>query len=284
MRWAVWTGEGVVIATIVGVTLYIAFSYLLTNPFVPKRPMGEMAGSLLRETILAVVITLLPFYVAVGHKRGRGDHPVVLVHGYTQNRVNFIYLSRFLRARGLAPIYGFNYFSFGDIRSNGKRLARFVERVCKDTGATSVDLVCHSMGGLVARQCIRLAPGRVRRCVTIASPHSGVRYRVPIIGRGGRQLRAGTRFLMELSGAPLGVPMLSIFSTHDNIVAPAEASASLAPWGGSDFVVDHVGHLAILFDKRVANAVADFLLGDQGKGQSASESTESGTTTAPPLA
>ena len=115
------------------------------------------------------------------------------------------------------------------------------------------------MGGLVARHCIRLAPDRVRRCVTIASPHSGVGFRkIPIVGRGGRQLRAGTRFLMELSGAPLGVPMLSIFSTHDNIVAPAHSAASLEPWGGRDFVVDHVGHLTILFDKRVANAVADF--------------------------
>ncbi len=120
--------------------------------------------------------------------------------------------------------------------------------------------------------------------MTIASPHSGVTFRGPILGRGGRQLRAGTRFLMELSGAPLGVPMLSIFSTHDNIVAPAHPAASLAPWGGRDFVVDHVGHLTILFDKRVANAVADFLLEEdlQGNGQSASESTDAGTSGAPP--
>jgi pimeloyl-ACP methyl ester carboxylesterase len=80
-----------------------------------------------------------------------------------------------------------------------------------------------------------------------------------MLGRGARQLRAGTRFLMELSAAPLAVPMLSIHSTHDNIVAPHHVS-SLEPWGGRDFVVDHVGHLTILFDKRVAGAVADFLL------------------------
>ena len=88
---------------------------------------------------------------------------------------------------------------------------------------------------------------------------------------------------MELSGAPLGVPMLSIFSTHDNIVAPARPAASLEPWGGRDFVVDHVGHLTILFDKRVASAVADFLL-DQGSGHIESEASPSGTTAGPPLA
>ena len=284
MTYAERATAALLVAVVGGVLVYVLVTFAITWAHMPKRGMHHTLLYAFRESVLAVAITLLlPFYVAVGQKRGRGQHPVVLVHGYTQNRVNFIYLSRFLRARGLGPIYGFNYFSFGDIRASGKRLARFVERVCKDTGASSVDLVCHSMGGLVARQCIRLAPKRVRRCVTIASPHSGVRYRVPIVGRGGRQLRAGTRFLMELSGAPLGVPMLSIFSTHDNIVAPAEASASLAPWGGRDFVVDHVGHLTILFDKRVANAVADFLI-DQGSGHSASESTESGTSTEPPLA
>ncbi len=274
-----------VVAILAGVAVYVLVTFVMTYAHVPRRGIHHTLGYAFRETFLAVLVTLLfPLYVAFGHKRGAGQRPVVLVHGYTQNRVDFIYLSRFLRARGLGPIYGFNYFSFADIRANGKRLARFVEHVCKDTGASGVDLVCHSMGGLVARSCIRLVPDRVRSCVTIASPHSGVRFRGPILGRGGRQLRAGTRFLVELSGAPLGVPMLSIFSTHDNVVSPAHPTSSLAPWGGRDFVVDHVGHLTILFDKRVANAVADFLLEDHGSGQSASESTEAGTSGVPPLA
>jgi pimeloyl-ACP methyl ester carboxylesterase len=274
------------VAVLIGVGIYVLVTFALTYAHVPKRGLHHTLGYAFRESYLAVFVTLLfPLYMAVGHKRGAGQKPVILVHGYTQNRADFVYLSRFLRARGLGPIYGFNYFSFADIRSSGKRLAKFVERVCKDTGASAVDVVCHSMGGLVARHCIRLAPDRVRRCVTIASPHSGVGFhKLPILGRGGRQLRAGTRFLMELSGAPLGVPMLSIFSTHDNIVAPAHGAASLERWGGRDFVVDHVGHLTILFDKRVANAVADFLLGDQGSGQSTSEASPSGTMTAPPLA
>jgi len=262
----------VLVAILVGVLVYVLVTFAVTWAHVPKRSFGRMLGYALRETALSVVVTLLfPFYVAVGGKRGAGDKPVVLVHGYTQNRVDFVYLSRFLRARGLGPIYGFNYFSFADIRSSAERLARFVERVCNETGASAVDLVCHSMGGLVARYCILLEPGRVRRCVTIASPHSGVRFPGPIVGRGGQQLRAGADFLVELSSAPLGVPMLSIFSTHDNIVAPAKDAASLERFGGRDFVVDQVGHLTILFDARVANAVADFLTDGEKTGSSADQ-------------
>jgi pimeloyl-ACP methyl ester carboxylesterase len=250
-------------AVVLGVALYVVVTFAMTYAHVPKRGLFRTFGYAFRESVLAALVTaLFPLYVAVGTKRGRGTKPVILVHGYTQNRADFVYLSRFLRSRGLGPIYGFNYFSFADIRDSGKRLAAFVERVCKDVGVPSADLVCHSMGGLVARHCIRLAPERVRRCVTIASPHSGVRYRGPVLGRGGRQLRAGTRFLMEMSAAPLGVPMLSVFSTHDNIIAP-HAVSSLEAWGGRDFVVDHVGHLTILFDKRVASAVADFLLASE---------------------
>ena len=255
-----WTSESVVAATILGVAIYVLGSYSLTSRYVPRRSLGETLGAVLREGLLALFITpLLPLYVALGRKQGAGKQPIVLVHGYTQNRVNFIYLARALRRRGLGPLYGFNYFSYGDIRKNGERLARFVDRVRRETGAESVDLVCHSMGGLVARHCIRLDPSRVRKCVTIASPHTGVRWGGPVIGPGGRQLRAGAPFLEELSGVPLAVPMLSIYSRHDNVACPGERISSLQRWGGDDLVLDHLGHLSILFDARVAAAVAGFL-------------------------
>jgi len=260
MHWALWTTEGVVAATTVGVAIYVAGSYLFTFAHVPRRAFGETLGAVLREGLLALFITaLLPLYVALGRKQGAGKQPIVLVHGYTQNRVNFIYLARALRRRGFGPVYGFNYFSYGDIRKNGERLARFVDRVRRETGAASVDLVCHSMGGLVARHCIRLDPSRVRKCVTIASPHTGVRWGGPVIGPGGRQLRAGTPFLEELAAVPLAVPTLSIYSRHDNVACPGERISSLQRWGGDDFAVDHLGHLSILFDARVAEAVAGFL-------------------------
>ncbi len=278
---------GLFAAITIGVAVYIVVTFAVTYAHVPKRRMHIAFGYAFREAVLAAIVTsLFPLYVAVGRKRGRGDKPVVLVHGYTQNRADFVYLSVYLRRRGLGPIYGFNYFSFADIRSSGARLARHIEHVCKETGASAVDLVCHSMGGLVARHAIRTG-AKVRRVVTIASPHSGVRlFKGPVVGRGGRQLRAGTKFMMEMSGTPLGVPMLSVFSTHDNLVAPAKESASLEAWGGHDFVVDHVGHLTILFDERVAGAVAEFLLaGDpQGSGQSVVSASPAGTSAAPPLA
>jgi predicted alpha/beta hydrolase family esterase len=253
-----WFGISAVFAF--GVLSYVGFTFLLASGHVPRRPVFRVLRAAVREATLAVVVSfLLPFYVWGGRRRGKGTQPLVLVHGYTQNRVDFIYLSVALRRRGIGPVFAFNYWSFGDIRQSAERLARFARKVAAEAGTPCVDLVCHSMGGLVARQCVRIAPGVVRRVVTIASPHAGVPFRGPIVGRGGRQLRAGTKFLKELEAVPLGAPTLSIYSKHDNVVFPGQTS-SVARWGGRDMEVEELGHLGILFDRTVADAVARFLL------------------------
>ena len=248
-------------AVLIGVGVYVLVTFAITYAHVPKRGLFHTFGYAFRESVLAVFVTMLfPLYVAVGHKRGAGTKPVILVHGYTQNRADFVYLSRFLRARGLGPVYGFNYF-----RSPTSARAASASRSSSSTSARTPARARSISSATRWAASSRATPFASR------PSHSPLRHnrlaslrrrlpQNPIVGRGGRQLRAGTRFLMDFSGAPLGVPMLSIFSTHDNIVAPAHSAASLVPWGGRDFVVDHVGHLPILFDKRVATAVSDFLI------------------------
>jgi triacylglycerol lipase len=67
---------------------------------------------------------------------------------------------------------------FGSIHGNAGRLGRFIERVVRETGAPRVDLVAHSLGGLVAMEYLSTSSAdRVRRVVTIASPHVGVAWR-----------------------------------------------------------------------------------------------------------
>jgi pimeloyl-ACP methyl ester carboxylesterase len=114
------------------------------------------------------------------------------------------------------------------------------------------------MGGLVAMECMRAVPSRVRRVVTLASPHQGVLWRGPVLGRGGAQLRKDSPFIERHKARVLGVPVLSIASTHDNIVFPA-AQSSIADRGGRDHVVEGPGHLTILFDSRVTSEIASFL-------------------------
>ncbi len=288
---------------LVGVLVYVVASFWLMRPHATRRHAQLSFRAMVREAILAILSQpFLPIFYLVGRRMdrlvllgaerglanlaeerraptggatnpaeplveeivGTGPAPIVLVHGYMQNRVGFVGLARALAVRGLGPIFGFNYPWFSSIDRNAARLARFVDEVCEETGSSEVDLVCHSMGGLVAIEMMRQRAKsphealRVRRCVTIATPHAGIAWRGPILGIGATNLRRGSALLEEHAGAVLGVPCLSVYSTHDNIVHPKETS-SLGTRGGKDQEVEGEGHLAILFSRAVADHVVAFL-------------------------
>lgn len=245
-----------------GILGYVAGSFVLMRAHTEPRPVGRALREALREILWAALTQpLLPLYYLVGRRlaRGRGV-PIVMVHGYSQNRVDFLRLARACARAGLGPVYGFNYPWFATVHGGAARLARFVAGVKRETGAARVDLVAHSLGGLVAVEYLRAHGGEaeVRRLVTIASPHAGVPWRGPILGACGPQMREGCAFLEEHARTPLGVPCLSVYSTHDNIVHPPRTSA-LAHRGAIDRAVEHVGHLAILFHPEVARATTEFL-------------------------
>jgi len=249
----------------IGIVVYVFGSFLLMLGHAAPRPFGESLRELFREIFFASLTQpLLPLYYFVGRRMGgrKDGTPIVLVHGYMQNRVGFLGLARVLRKRGLGPIYAINYPWFASLSKNAARLERFVARVCQETGAKAVDLVCHSMGGLVAMEMMRneakSGSFEVRRVVTIATPHAGVAWRGPLIGVGAGALKRGSKLLEAHAGYKLLVPVLSIYSTHDNVVHPKETS-SLVERGGRDFEVAGASHLAILFSPIAADQVASFL-------------------------
>jgi len=269
---AIGGAAAVVLLAIAG---YVFGSFLLMGRHVRARDVRVSFRALLRELWITLwTQPLLPLFYLYGNRmdalfaqRGEeslanGHVPIVFVHGYMQNRVGFVGLARALGRAGLGPMYGFNYPWFASIASNAKRLDRYVAHICKETGSAAVDLVCHSMGGLIAMEMMRDEADReklaVRRCVTIATPHAGVMWQGPLLGVGATSLRRGSKLLEAHAGTKLAVPCLSIYSSHDNIVHPKESS-SLALRGGRDVEVDNHAHLAILFAPEVADHVAAFL-------------------------
>lgn len=272
----VWTFVVTASGLAAAIVVYALGSFVLMRRHTTARGIGLSLRELAREAILAALTQpLLPFYYLYGYRmdplvgrRARSSSsasrtPVVFVHGYMQNRVGFVALGRALARRGIGPLYGFNYPWFLSIESNARRLDRFVARVCRETGSAAVDLVCHSMGGLVAMEMLRAGAREdaiaVRRCVTIATPHAGVAWRGPIVGLGASSLRRGSKLLTAHAGYALTLPTLSLFSSHDNIVHPKETSY-LVKRGGRDVEIEGPAHLALLFSPVVAERVASFLL------------------------
>jgi pimeloyl-ACP methyl ester carboxylesterase len=98
--------------------------------------------------------------------------PVVLVHGFLGNPSHFRPLRRFLVARGFRNFATFAYAPRVDHEELARRLGRVIEAVCEVTGRDEVDVVGHSLGGLVARHLLeRGASTRVRRLVTLGAPY-----------------------------------------------------------------------------------------------------------------
>jgi pimeloyl-ACP methyl ester carboxylesterase len=247
----------------VGVLVYVAGSYLFARAHHPSRQLSLTLREALREGLLSALIQpLLPLYYLLGSRMGGvpGRRPVVLVHGYCQNRVDFLWLARALARAGVGPMYGFNYWPFSRVPVSAARLTRFVAGVCAKEGTDAVDLVCHSMGGLLAMEVLEQDGAHVRRIVTIGTPHAGVAWRGPILGASAEHLRLGAERVRAAKA--LEHAALSIYSTHDNVVAAAGTS-SLAVVGGRDLEVPGLGHVALLFDRRVATATADFLTAEQ---------------------
>lgn len=236
---------------------------LASGPLEPANRVGWASGAamLLREGWAVSVAQLFefPFHQWALRMDPRGDGakpvPVVLVHGYYSNRGYFRHLVRALEARGAAALYTPNFTSiFASIERFAAELQVEIERVCAATGAGQVVLVCHSMGGLAARGYLaRHGASRVRKLVTIASPHEGTVHAHLGGGENGRQMRRGSAFLAALrereAGRGPGCATTSIYTPQDNLVAPPQSS--LLPWA-RNVALPGLGHVEILRSERLA--------------------------------
>ena len=188
-----------------------------------------------------------------------GDRPVVLVHGYAMSRGYFWLLARRLARAGFGPIVGYEYWSLGSLAAAARGLGRSIDRLREQTGVERVDVVGHSMGGLVGRYHVAIdrGPG-VRRLVTLGSPHAGSDMILLGVGYARRELQRGSAALARLGEAeiPADVAMTVVFSRGDMLCgAPDNGSVR----GAETIEVDGVDHLQMLTSRRVADVVIDRL-------------------------
>ncbi len=199
--------------------------------------------------------------------------PVVLVHGYGSIKSHWLTLQVALRRIGVSDVSAINYNAWrDDIREIGAQLVAHVDEVLERTGAEKVNLVGHSMGGLVIRHAVDVLGlhDRVDRAVTIASPHGGSAFAylagaVPGQRRmthAAAQMRPGSRFLRQLDTAAREniestVRWTALYSTGDFIVAGR--SAKLRTPEARNIRVDADGHVAVLMSPTVVQTVCSVL-------------------------
>ncbi|KKO65498.1 Extracellular esterase EstB precursor [Janthinobacterium sp. KBS0711] len=233
----------------------------LGSPVPPEYQLGAMgAARLFFGELRATLWTsswgmLRPRLHAADTITGQGL-PVLLVHGYVCNGGYWTKLSLQLARAGivhkaidLEPING-------DIEAFVPQVEQAITELCTRTGSDRVILVAHSMGGLVARAWLRhYGAARVARIVTIGTPHHGTALANLAAGANARQMSridgAPSGWLAQLAASETPETralMTSMYSHHDNIVAP-QASAQLP--GARNIAFCGIGHVALASDARV---------------------------------
>src|SRR6202171_859033 len=247
---------------VVLVSVWFALSWIWRTPR-PSNAQLDFAGSV-RLFIGEVLAIAISWPLMALHRLLIRDPlpasvqlPVILVHGVLVNDGVWFAMRRYLARHDVGAVYTINYSPpYGDIEHFAEQLGAKIESVCAATGAARVLLVCHSMGGLVARAYLRhRGPQRIVRIITIGTPHHGSVFARGVIGRWLAQMRPGNAWLAELNRdetkAPSG-PIVSIWSRHDSLVAP-QASSELAC--AKNIALVGVGHNALLADADVLELV-----------------------------
>lgn len=214
-----------------------------------------------REALAVTAAGLLyPFGLMRSKKRTprqASQNTVVLIHGYMGNSSNFLPLKGYLRAKSItSQVLSFSYGPANGIEKSARELKEFLSRNVR--GGT-IDLVCHSLGGLVARVYLQDLGGarRVERCITLATPHKGTYNAYWFTSRVGNELRPNSELLQRIERSEKQaskVRFTSIVAGSDNIILPRIFAANQETVHVSD-----LGHIGILFSPTVFHTIAKYL-------------------------
>ncbi len=195
-------------------------------------------------------------------KKPRGL-PVLLIHGYGCNSGYWYWMSQRLadarishHAVNLEPV-------LTDIDNYVPIIARAVDTLLHDSGHAKIIIVAHSMGGLAARAYLRdYGNSRIAKVITLGTPHNGTSLANHGAGESSRQMRrefahggSASGWILKLAQTENAVTrglFVSIYSHHDNIVAP-QISSHLD--GAVNIELRGIGHVAMALNPEVQDLV-----------------------------
>ena len=198
--------------------------------------------------------------------------PVLLVHGYGCNSGYWQAMSKVLSAARISHHAVTLEPVFGSIDDYLQTLHLAVQSLLAESGQTRIILIGHSMGGLACRAYLRsYGTERIAKVITIGTPHLGTALANHGIGKNVQQMAmdcSGEQYrssewlcaLNRSENAAVRSLIISIYSHHDNIVAP-QSSACLT--GATNIAVSAIGHVTLAMHQQVQQLVVDHVLKTQ---------------------
>lgn len=221
------------------------------------------ARTLLCETLASALLFVLfqPFAKWVCLRRARLPTPqrktrVVFVHGYFCNSGLWYLHHEALEARGYACSAPDLEPPWGSIDLFACQLREHLEALRRETPEAPIVVIAHSMGGLVARKAfVGDEPTTVAKLVTLGTPHHGTKLAAWGLGQCARQMQPDGAWIKALNEAERPrIPITSIWSRHDNFMAPVE-TPELA--GSRTVCIEGIGHLSLALSIGVSQLLVD---------------------------
>ena len=199
-------------------------------------------------------------------KPADGHRPVLFLHGLGAHPGEFGPMRAAFRLAGRSRTYALGFFAHESTPEMAERVRMAVADMLRVNGLpddAQVDMIAHSMGGLVARYALRDAAtaARVHTLITLGTPHAGTHLarlaattKVLDLRRGSTVVQAlGEQVPWPRSGMPR---LASLWSDADVLVHP-HTSACVA--GAHNVPTHGVTHVGFLLDPGIWRVAYELL-------------------------
>ncbi|MQY04794.1 esterase/lipase family protein [Actinomadura macrotermitis] len=196
--------------------------------------------------------------------RAATPDPVVFVHGFSGSGANWTTAHSVFQEAGYSAdrLFDYEYNSYGDNIKNAEGLASYVAEVKAKTGARKVDIVNHSMGGLVSLWYLKNLGGTadVGKLASLAGANHGTYAAYNCFWLTTcQQMMPGSKYIKNITTGdetPGDTSYATWYSSCDGVINPYKSTV-LA--GADNHLTGCVKHLKFLTDTDVLKQVAGFL-------------------------
>jgi triacylglycerol lipase len=212
---------------------------------------------------LATLAAAVAVCIAAVPATASAQDPILFVHGYVESASLWNTMIGRFEKDGYPKSY-LSAYSYNTSQSNkidAEEVKSHVESLLKNTGATKVDIIAHSMGSLNSRYYIKNLGGesKVDDWVSLGGPNHGTETANFCFSTSCVEMRVGSTFLKELNATdetPGIVNYGTWWSPCDEIINPDE---SVILSGATNTKTACISHTALTTDETVYKQVREFV-------------------------
>ncbi len=186
-------------------------------------------------------------------------HPIIFVHGWNSSGTVWNTMKTRFQADGwtAAQLHSWSYNTSQSNATTAKQIATKVDSILAATGATRVDVISHSMGGLSSRYYAKSLGGDVKidAWVSLGGPNHGTTTAYGCAQTACVEMRPGSTFLKALNATDEtpGAPRYATWWSACDLVIDPDNSVLLV--GATNTQAPCVSHSALYTDATVYGQV-----------------------------